>query len=284
MCCWCVQYHNVFALVSELGIEWPFTEWTTSGFWTPDGLSTEAPVFSQLPRLPTLLGQFVHTNALFRHGTPGHCWGLKSGTRVGRVCPSQGQPCEHPLQPRLLLAPRACVARVHIFRGQCSAPVPVGSSALQVRSKGGKHRAWCLHVRIQLVLFGIQNRTLVPYVYRKLPLVDRLTMLPLLYSIVDYDSDEATYRRYDAMSARELFRQCGVSTRLYEEFLKPLLLVGLFAPPEELSAGAVIGCLYFYGALLRSPRDCVQPGMASLSPSRGLRIVAAWALNDTMAD
>lgn len=40
----------------------------------------------------------------------------------------------------------------------------------------------------------------------------------------------------------------GVSTRLYEEFLKPLLLVALFAPPEELSAGAVLGAFYFYSA------------------------------------
>jgi hypothetical protein len=38
----------------------------------------------------------------------------------------------------------------------------------------------------------------------------------------------------------------GVSTRLYEEFLKPLLLVALFAPPEELSAGAVLGAFYYY--------------------------------------
>lgn len=37
-----------------------------------------------------------------------------------------------------------------------------------------------------------------------------------------------------------------MSTRLYEEFLKPLLLVALFAPPEELSAGAVLGAFYFY--------------------------------------
>lgn len=37
-----------------------------------------------------------------------------------------------------------------------------------------------------------------------------------------------------------------VLSRLYEEFLKPILLVGLFAPPEELSAGVVLGMLYFY--------------------------------------
>ena len=62
-----LQYHNIFALVRELGIEWPFTDWKTSGFWSPEGLTIEAPVFNALPRLPTMLGQFVHTLPLFRH-------------------------------------------------------------------------------------------------------------------------------------------------------------------------------------------------------------------------
>ena len=42
-------------------------------------------------------------------------------------------------------------------------------------------------------------------------------------------------------------RRYGVSKRLFEEFLRPLLLVGLFAPAEELSAAVMIGTLYFYG-------------------------------------
>ena len=61
----CTQYHNIFQLVKELDIPWPFTEWTTSGFWSPSGLTTEAPVFSSKPRLPALVGQFVHTAPLF---------------------------------------------------------------------------------------------------------------------------------------------------------------------------------------------------------------------------
>ena len=39
----------------------------------------------------------------------------------------------------------------------------------------------------------------------------------------------------------------NVSERMYNEFLRPTLLVGLFAPPEELSAAAVLNTLYFYG-------------------------------------
>eukprot|EP00250_Pteridium_aquilinum_P015495 c22616_g1_i1 orf=284-1363(-) len=48
------------------------------------------------------------------------------------------------------------------------------------------------------------------------------------------------------MTARELFRKAGVSAKLYRDFLKPMLLVTLFAPPEQLSGAAALGALYFY--------------------------------------
>jgi len=48
-------------------------------------------------------------------------------------------------------------------------------------------------------------------------------------------------RQYDAMSAYELFRQAGISKKLYDQFLAPMLLVTLFAPPTELSAAAALG-------------------------------------------
>lgn len=81
-------------------------------------------------------------------------------------------------------------------------------------------------------------------------MADRATMVPLLYAVLDYDSDPETYARYDRMSALELFQRFGVSKPLYEQFLKPLLLVGLFAPPEQLSAADMLATFYFYGALL----------------------------------
>jgi hypothetical protein len=61
-----VQYANIFSMVKELGIPWPFTDFETSGFWGSNGkLITQAPVFSKLPRLPAVIGQFVHTARLF---------------------------------------------------------------------------------------------------------------------------------------------------------------------------------------------------------------------------
>lgn len=60
------QYPNIFGLVKELGIPNPFTPFTTSGFWTRDGLSVSAPVFSEQQQWPALIGQFIHTSPLFR--------------------------------------------------------------------------------------------------------------------------------------------------------------------------------------------------------------------------
>ncbi|KAK9868775.1 hypothetical protein WJX84_001572 [Apatococcus fuscideae] len=48
------------------------------------------------------------------------------------------------------------------------------------------------------------------------------------------------------LCAKELFQRYGVSQRLYDEFLKPLLLVGLFAPPEQISAASMLETFYFY--------------------------------------
>jgi len=65
--------------------------------------------------------------------------------------------------------------------------------------------------------------------------LDRLTALPLIQALLEFDLDDKAYSAYDAMTARELFRRAGVSAKLYHEFLEPILLVTLFAPGEQLS-------------------------------------------------
>uniref|UniRef100_A0A383VMW8 Amine oxidase domain-containing protein n=1 Tax=Tetradesmus obliquus TaxID=3088 RepID=A0A383VMW8_TETOB len=140
------QYANIEALVAELGIPSPFTPFTRSSFWSPDGLQVESPIFQDLPRLPTPLGSFVHTAPLFR----------------------------------------------------------------------------------------------------QLPLADRATAAPLVKALLEHDLDDTLYNSYDSQSAYELFRGAGVSKKLYEKFLAPMLLVTLFAPPTELSAAAALGALYFF--------------------------------------
>ncbi|KAE9447397.1 hypothetical protein C3L33_20703, partial [Rhododendron williamsianum] len=113
--------------------------------------------------------------------------------------------------------------------------------------------------------------------FARLPLVDRLTSLPLMAAVVDFDNTDTSWRKYDAsksnwsfsdipwglpsldeillfqqcefhfvVTARELFRQFRSSERLFENVLNPLLQVGLFAPAERCSAAATLGMLYYF--------------------------------------
>lgn len=79
-------------------------------------------------------------------------------------------------------------------------------------------------------------------------------------------------RADDKMSARELFRSWGVSQRCYEEFLKPTLLVGLFAPPEEISAATMVSwwrvCALGGWGLGGEARDRMPPQCSSLACPR----------------
>ncbi len=82
--------------------------------------------------------------------------------------------------------------------------------------------------------------------FQNLPLSDRLSALPLLYAVIDFDNSHEAWQRYDKVTARELFKQFGVSRRLYQEAFEPMLLVGLFAPGEQCSAAAALGMLYYF--------------------------------------
>ncbi|MEB3272344.1 MAG: hydroxysqualene dehydroxylase [Prochlorothrix sp.] len=80
----------------------------------------------------------------------------------------------------------------------------------------------------------------------RLPLADRLSALPLLQAVIDFDNTPRAWEAYDRMSSRELFQRYGVSERLYKESFEPMLLVGLFAPGEQCSAAAALGMLYYF--------------------------------------
>ena len=82
--------------------------------------------------------------------------------------------------------------------------------------------------------------------FKRLPVADRLSIAGLLVAMLDLNRDEETFRRYDAMDALTLFRQLKISERMIDEFLRPILLVGLFKPPEELSAALTMELLYYY--------------------------------------
>jgi uncharacterized protein with NAD-binding domain and iron-sulfur cluster len=84
--------------------------------------------------------------------------------------------------------------------------------------------------------------------FERIPIPDRVSMIGLLVATVDClgSTDEKVKIQYDRMTAHELFIRFGLSERLVEDFIKPTLLVGLFKPPEELSAFVVMELLYYY--------------------------------------
>jgi len=83
--------------------------------------------------------------------------------------------------------------------------------------------------------------------FERIPLADRASMVGLLLATVDcLAGDEHVQAQYDRMTAHDLFIKFRLSPRLVEDFIKPTLLVGLFKPPEELSALVVMELLYYY--------------------------------------
>ncbi|XP_009791768.1 uncharacterized protein [Nicotiana sylvestris] len=80
----------------------------------------------------------------------------------------------------------------------------------------------------------------------RVPLVDQLTLLPLMAAIIDFDYTDSAWTKYDPVTARELLKQFGCSERLYRDILDPLIEVGLYAPAEQCSAAATLAVLYYY--------------------------------------
>ena len=140
------DYPNINALTAELGRRDVFTPFTTSAFWSPEGLEATAPVFGDGPQLPSPLGQAFAT---------------------------------------------------------------------------------------------VNN-------FKRLPVADRLSIAGLLVAMLDLNRNPDTFARYDSLDALSLFRQLRISERMSHEFLRPILLVGLIKPPEELSAAVTMELLYYY--------------------------------------
>merc|ERR1719155_56361 len=106
-------------------------------------------------------------------------------------------------------------------------------------------------------------------------------MVGLLYAVLDLASTPSAFEAYDRMTADELFRRFGLSQNLVDTFIRPTLLVGLFKPPEELSAAVTMELLYYYALAhqdsfdvrwLRRPggsvaADLIAPLAASLEAS-----------------
>uniref|UniRef100_A0A0A9E681 Amine oxidase domain-containing protein n=1 Tax=Arundo donax TaxID=35708 RepID=A0A0A9E681_ARUDO len=105
---------------------------------------------------------------------------------------------------------------------------------------------------VEFPIFHNQPRLPAPFgvfgypEFPNLPLIDRLTSIPVIAAVIDFDNTDTAWRKYDAMTARELFKMYGCSQRLYKEVFEPAIQAALFAPGEQCSAAATLGMLYYY--------------------------------------
>lgn len=93
--------------------------------------------------------------------------------------------------------------------------------------------------------------------FNRLPLVDRLTSVPLMAAVIDFDNTDMAWRKYDSVTTRELLKQSGFSERLYQDVFGSLLQVGLCAPLEQCSAAAALGMLQFMAISHQGDLDIV---------------------------
>ena len=132
--------------------------------------------------------------------------------------------------------------------------------------------------------------------FKRLPLSDRASMVGLLYAMLDLNLDEKTFEAYDRLTAHELFIRMGLSKRLVDDFIRPTLLVGLFKPPEELSAAVVMELLYYYALAHQDSFDVrwiktksisevlIAPLCSRLQSEHGLEVVGGTFVNRVDVD
>ena len=132
--------------------------------------------------------------------------------------------------------------------------------------------------------------------FKRLPLEDRVTMVGLLYAMLDLGRDNETFEAYDRMTAHDLFIKFGLSKRLVDDFIRPTLLVGLFKPPEELSAAVTMELLYYYALAHQDSFDVrwiskgtvasslIAPLAERLIEKHGLKVLGGCRVTEVVVD
>lgn len=129
--------------------------------------------------------------------------------------------------------------------------------------------------------------------FERIPLSDRASMVGLLLATIDcLGGDETVQMQYDRMTAHDLFIKFGLSKRLVDDFIRPTLLVGLFKPPEELSALVVMELLYYYALAHQDSFDVrwikggtvadslIEPLAKSLQEDYGLNVLGGCRVGE----
>jgi uncharacterized protein with NAD-binding domain and iron-sulfur cluster len=98
------------------------------------------------------------------------------------------------------------------------------------------------------------------------------------------------------MTAHDLFIRMGLSKRLVDDFIRPTLLVGLFKPPEELSAAVTMELLYYYALAHQDSFDVrwiargtvtsslIRPLAEHLVERHGLKVLGGCRVEEVTVD
>lgn len=133
--------------------------------------------------------------------------------------------------------------------------------------------------------------------FERIPLEDRASMVGLLLATIDcLGGDEIVQEQYDRMTAHDLFIRFKLSKRLVDDFIRPTLLVGLFKPPEELSALVVMELLYYYALAHQDSFDVrwikngtvsdslIAPLASMLDNEYGLNVLGGCRVNEIVVE
>lgn len=90
----------------------------------------------------------------------------------------------------------------------------------------------------------------------KLTIIDRISAIGLLGAWSDFEQESPiSWKRYDSISADEMFLDAGVTDGLYEELIAPLLHVLPMCPAYDCSAAAALSCFHAFALQSRGAFD-----------------------------
>ncbi|KAG8471310.1 hypothetical protein KFE25_009731 [Diacronema lutheri] len=82
--------------------------------------------------------------------------------------------------------------------------------------------------------------------FLRLPPADLASLTPLFVALCELDGSEDGYAALDSIDFRTLCATLGVSARAYREVAEPMVLTGLFAAADTVSAAAALGMADFF--------------------------------------
>ena len=107
-----------------------------------------------------------------------------------------------------------------------------------------------------LAEFNTETETSSETKKNRLQLIDFVSAIGLLGAWADFNQESPeSWNNYDSLSATELFRKAGVTEKINEELVSPLLHVLPMCPAYDCSAAAALSCFHVFALQSRGAFD-----------------------------